>query len=74
MGILSRLGLKRAETIELSRSLGGKIIKVGPGESLQKIAAREYGDENLWERIYEANKAKLKDPDALYPGMELQLP
>jgi nucleoid-associated protein YgaU len=44
------------------------------GDSLSKIAKREYGDGNKWRRIYEANKNIIKDPDLIYPGQELRIP
>ena len=44
------------------------------GDSLSKIAKREYGDANKWRTIYEANKDLIKDPDLIYPGQELKIP
>ena len=44
------------------------------GDSLSKIAKREYGDANKWRTIYEANKDLVHDPDLIYPGQELKLP
>jgi nucleoid-associated protein YgaU len=44
------------------------------GDSLSKIAKREYGDANKWHAIFEANRDKLKDPDRIYPGQVLTLP
>ena len=44
------------------------------GDSLSKIAKREYGDANKWRAIYEANKGSIKDPDLIYPGQELTIP
>ena len=49
MGILERLGFVRARPTELS--LGGKLVRIGPGETLRSIARREYGDEAARERI-----------------------
>lgn len=73
MSILEKIGLKRAPA-STEKSAGGKIVKVGPGDTLKKIAAREYGDESQWERIYQANKWKIDDPEMVYPGMDLRLP
>ena len=73
MGVLERIGLRKAED-QPEKILGGKIVKVGPGDTLQKIAAREYGDENKWDLIYQANRRTVTDPDSLYPGMDLKLP
>ena len=47
---------------------------VAKGDSLSKIAKREYGDANKWRAIYEANKDLINDPDLIYPGQELRLP
>ena len=72
MGILERLGLRKAPPTQ--PSLGGKIIRVGPGETLRSIARREYGDEAAWERILAANPAKIQDAESLNLGTELRLP
>jgi nucleoid-associated protein YgaU len=52
----------------------GRTYVVVEGDSLSKIARREYGDANKWRTIYEANKALIKDPDLIYPGQELKIP
>ena len=44
------------------------------GDSLSKIAKREYGDANKWRVIYEANRDVIKDPDLIYPGQVLNIP
>ena len=44
------------------------------GDSLSKIAKREYGDAQMWRTIYEANKDLIKDPDLIYPGQTLKIP
>jgi nucleoid-associated protein YgaU len=44
------------------------------GDSLSKIAEREYGDAGRWRQIYDANSDKIKNPDLIYPGQELRLP
>jgi len=52
----------------------GKTYVVVSGDSLSKIAKREYGDASKWPRIYEANKDLIKDPNLIYPGQELKVP
>jgi nucleoid-associated protein YgaU len=47
---------------------------VAKGDSLSKIAAREYGDANKWRTIYEANKDLISDPDLIHPGQTLKIP
>jgi nucleoid-associated protein YgaU len=44
------------------------------GDSLSRIARREYGDESQWRRIYEANRGTISDPDLIHPGQVLSLP
>jgi len=52
----------------------GRTYVVVRGDSLSKIAQREYGDANKWRTIYEANKDIIKDPDLIYPGQQLKIP
>jgi nucleoid-associated protein YgaU len=52
----------------------GKTYVVVSGDSLSKIAKREYGDANKWPRIYEANRDLIKDPNLIYPGQQLKVP
>jgi len=58
-----------SSTVESTR-----IYVVVSGDSLSKIAQREYGHANQWNRIYEANRDILKDPDKIYPGQKLRIP
>ena len=57
-----------------SGTTAGKRYTVVAGDSLSKIAKREYGDANAWHRIYEANRDTIKDPDLIYPGQSLEIP
>ena len=44
---------------------------VQSGDSLSKIGSK-YGVS--WQKIYEANRDKLDDPDKIHPGQELNIP
>jgi nucleoid-associated protein YgaU len=57
-----------------SSSTATKICEVKPGDSLSKIAKREYGDANKWQMIFEANQDILKDPNRIFPGQKLKIP
>ena len=43
------------------------------GDSLWKIAVREYGDGYQWTKVWQDNKSKLNSPDKLEIGMNLRL-
>ncbi len=57
-----------------SSTTATKIYEVVAGDSLSKIAKREYGNAGDWNRIYEANRDLLKDPDKIFPGQKLKIP
>lgn len=44
------------------------------GDSLSKIAKKQYGDANQWKKIFEANRDKIKNPDLIHPGQVLVIP
>jgi nucleoid-associated protein YgaU len=52
----------------------GRTYIVVKGDSLSKIAKREYGDARQWGRIFEANRDTITNPDLIYPGQVLRLP
>ncbi len=52
----------------------GSTYVVQKGDSLSKIAKREYGNANLWPQIYEANRDKINNPDLIYPDQKLVIP
>jgi nucleoid-associated protein YgaU len=51
-----------------------KTYTVEPGDNLRSIAERFYGDTDQWQRVYEANKDRLNNPDPLSPGQFLVIP
>jgi len=63
-----------AEPIGTAGPLSSRTYVVAKGDSLSKIAKREYGDATKWPRIYEANQELIKDPDLIYPGQTLKIP
>lgn len=52
----------------------GRTYTIQKGDSLSKIAKREYGDAQQWRRIYEANRDTIKDPDLIHPGQVVRIP
>jgi hypothetical protein len=49
-------------------------IVVQPGANLWSIAQARYGEGVRYTLIYEANRARIRDPDLIYPGQLFDLP
>ncbi len=47
---------------------------VKAGDTLSAIAKKYYGNANEYNKIFEANKPMLSDPDKIYPGQNLRIP
>ncbi len=50
------------------------IYKVKQNDSLFKIAKEYFGDGTKWDKIFEANKGSMSNPNSLYVGQELLIP
>ena len=50
---------------------GGSTYTVQSGDTLSKIGSRHGVS---WQKIFEANRDKLDDPDKIQPGQELTIP
>ena len=51
-----------------------KYYTVVKGDTLSKISKEQYGDANKYQKIFEANKPMLSNPDKIYPGQVLRIP
>ncbi|TAK36649.1 MAG: LysM peptidoglycan-binding domain-containing protein [Chloroflexota bacterium] len=51
-----------------------EVYQVKPGDTLSSIAQRFYGDAGAFQRIVDANKAQLSNPNSIRPGMTLIIP
>jgi nucleoid-associated protein YgaU len=47
---------------------------VKSGDTLSKISQQFYGDGNKYQKIFDANRDQLKDPDKIQPGQVLKIP
>jgi nucleoid-associated protein YgaU len=79
--IVQGLGTAAANYITVQGVAGGvttdsavRRYVVKSGDTLSKIAKREYGDASEWKKIHEANRAKIPNPDLIHPGDELVIP
>lgn len=50
------------------------VYTVEKNDTLQKISKKFYDSYSKWPKIYEANRLKIKNPDALIPGTVLKVP
>ena len=56
------------------REVEVRTYTVVAGDSLSKIAQREYGDASKWRAIHDANRETIRNPDLIHPGQVLVLP
>jgi nucleoid-associated protein YgaU len=59
---------------ETPRPPTGSTVRLAPGETLESLAIRFYGDRSAANRIWEANRDRLRSPELAVTGMELRLP
>lgn len=58
----------------VSGGQSGRRYRVKPGDTLSKISREFYGDPNEYQKIFNANRSVLKDPDTIRAGQELVIP
>ena len=51
-----------------------KTYTVKKGDTLSRIARDYLGDPNEYQRIFDANRDQLRDPDQIQPGQVLKIP
>jgi len=49
-----------------------EIYEIKSGDSLSKIAAKYPG--MTWQKIFDANKDTIKDPNLIHPGQKIRIP
>ena len=64
----------RGRIVDMKPVGGGVSYRVLEGDNLWKISVKHYGKGSKNLEIYEANRDVLKTPDALRPGMLIQIP
>jgi nucleoid-associated protein YgaU len=53
---------------------GARTYTVKSGDTLSKIAKAHYGDASTYNKIFDANRNILNDPDKIQPGQVLSIP
>ncbi len=62
------------DTVETVETLPRKKAKMSPGRTLRLIALAKLGNKEFWIYIYMVNKDKIKNPNVVPIGLELELP
>ncbi len=63
-----------SSSVDSTADVVGGTYTVEAGDTLSKIAKDHLGSANAWNKIYEANRDQLDDPDKIKPGQVLKLP
>ncbi|MGR3435181.1 MAG: LysM peptidoglycan-binding domain-containing protein [Shimia sp.] len=50
------------------------LLTVQPGATLWAIARDRYGEGQLYVKLFEANRDRIRDPDLIYPGQVFDIP
>lgn len=66
--------IEERKEVESTVKVGFKDYVIQEGDSLWKIAKREYGDGMQWKRIYDFNKDVIANPDRPRKGTKIRLP
>ena len=73
-GASTRAAAKSGKASGSQSSLAGGTYTIKKGDTLRKIAKSVYGNEQLWHRIFRANRGDLSSPNALKVGETIRLP
>lgn len=71
---LSQMLAKKNENLRIGSNGHPELIRVQEEDNLSRIADRYLGNYKFWPYIYMVNKDKLSSPNAIRPGMTLNLP
>ena len=63
-----------ADNMESPPEPEGTYHTVVSGDTLSAISKKVYGNANLYNQIFEANRPMLSHPDKIYPGQVLRIP
>ncbi len=64
----------QAQTAGTTPASQSRYYTIESGDTLSKIAKEYYGDANEYNKIFEANREVIGDPDKIYPGQRIRIP
>ena len=67
-------GAQAAGTATAAAPAASQYYTIQSGDTLSKIAKEKYGDANAYNKIFEANREVIGDPDKIYPGQRIRIP
>ncbi len=67
-------GIKNVQFEGIKDDSDEDFYTIKSGDSLSKIAKKFYGDGNLYNKIFEANREVIKDANLIYPGQKIRIP
>jgi nucleoid-associated protein YgaU len=70
----ARLVAKQVPASSESSLGSGQQYTVKAGDTLSRLAMQFYNSMNKWEKIYEANKEHVKNPNYIFIGQKLIIP
>ncbi|MEM1374146.1 MAG: LysM peptidoglycan-binding domain-containing protein [Pseudomonadota bacterium] len=59
---------------DVTAPLQQDVFTVQPGSTLWAIARANYGEGQLYVKVFEANRDRIRDPDLIYPGQVFDIP
>jgi len=69
----ARPAREEAKPVSVPAAKSGQYT-VETGDTLSYLALKYYGDQYKWEKIYEANKQTMRNPNSLYVGQKIMIP
>lgn len=74
VGNISGIGSVEDQVKTSAPATESQFYTVKSGDTLSAISKQVYGNANLYNKIFEANKPMLSSPDKIYPGQVLRIP
>ncbi|WP_072680809.1 peptidoglycan-binding protein LysM [Arcobacter sp. LA11] len=67
-------GIKSVEFDGITEDSEENYYEIKSGDNLSKISKKFYGNANLYNKIFEANREVIKDMNLIYPGQKIRIP